>query len=105
MEGKEKKLHINIDISGTNYPLHINAEEEELYRKAALQLNKFISLYKQYYSSSGRNDLEATKMAAFQSTVEWIILANEQDEDPTLVRIKELNDKLERFAKENDSNL
>lgn len=98
MGDSEKTLRININISGTNYPIFVKHEDEEVYRKAAVQLNRYITLYEERYSSSIRNDLQVLAMAAFHSTLEWETLANEQIEDPILAKIKELNNKLERFS-------
>ncbi len=59
---------IKVTIAGRVYPLTISAAEEEMVRKAALQVDEQVKTLQQTYSVKDRQDLLA--MAALQSATQ-----------------------------------
>lgn len=50
------KIQIKLKIGGRNYPLTIEAQDEELIRKIAKVLNEKIVYYKNLYASADAHD-------------------------------------------------
>lgn len=94
------KLSININIDGRNYPLTINREEEEKYRKAAKILNDIILQYKKRYANQNSQDFLA--MTAFQFVLKNLEMEEQADESPFIEEIKELNDVLGDYLSLNE---
>ena len=92
---------INIDIAEKKYPLKINREKEELYRKAAKRLRDKILAYNEMYNRSGvkleARDLLA--MAAFDLALQNVELRDRNDTDPFAKKIQELTVELEGYLK------
>ena len=93
-----KKLKINIRIDGRTYPLTINEEDEEKYRKAAKNVNDLARKFREQFVDRDSGDVLA--MTAFQialNNLEW-----QQREDKTLFigGLKNLNDDISDFLKE-----
>lgn len=85
-----KKLKINIVIAGRTYPLSVNnTKEEEGMRKAAIAINKLISMYEQNYAVSDKQDVLAMSALQFASKLE-ILSLNKNDTKEE--EIKKLND-------------
>ncbi|MDP5104986.1 MAG: cell division protein ZapA [Polaribacter sp.] len=84
------KLKINIVIAGRTYPLSVNnSKEEEAMRKAAIAINKLISMYEQNYAVSDKQDVLAMSALQFASKLELQSLTkNDTNEE----EIKKLND-------------
>ena len=53
------KLSIKIKIDGREYPLKVDRDDEEKYRKAAKIINDIILQYRQKYSGSSTQDFLA----------------------------------------------
>ncbi|HKJ43775.1 MAG TPA: cell division protein ZapA [Sunxiuqinia sp.] len=87
-----EKLSININIDGRIYPLTINREDEEKYRKAAKILNDIILQYKKKYANNDSKDFLA--MTAFQFVLKNVEMEVAADVSPFIEEIKELNDVL-----------
>ncbi|WP_339662306.1 cell division protein ZapA [uncultured Polaribacter sp.] len=84
------KLKINIVIAGRTYPLSVNnSKEEEAMRKAAIAINKLISMYEQNYAVSDKQDVLAMSALQFASKLELqSLIKNDTNEE----EIKKLND-------------
>lgn len=89
------KLSINIKIDGRNYPLKIDRDDEEKYRKAAKIINEIVLQYRQRYANHDAKDFLA--MTAFQFVLKNIELENKVDPSPFVDEVKELNEMLDEY--------
>ncbi|HCY43441.1 MAG TPA: cell division protein ZapA [Prolixibacteraceae bacterium] len=89
------KLSIKIKIDGREYPLKVDREEEEKYRKAAKIINDIILQYRQKYSSSNTQDFLA--MTAFQFALKSIELEEKVDRSPLFDELKKLDEELSDY--------
>jgi cell division protein ZapA (FtsZ GTPase activity inhibitor) len=89
------KLSIRIKIDGREYPLKVDRDDEEKYRKAAKILNDIILQYRQKYSSSNTQDFLA--MTAFQFVLKTIELEEKVDQSPLFDELKKLDEELSDF--------
>ena len=89
------KLSIKIKIDGREYPLKVDREDEEKYRKAAKIINDIILQYRQKYSSSNTQDFLA--MTAFQFALKSIELEEKVDRSPLFDELKKLDEELSDY--------
>ena len=89
------KLSIKIKLDGREYPLKVDREEEEKYRKAAKIINDIILQYRQKYSSSNTQDFLA--MTAFQFALKSIELEEKVDRSPLFDELKKLDEELSDY--------
>jgi cell division protein ZapA len=90
-----EKLSINIRIDGRNYPLKVEKEHEERYRKAAKIINDIVLQYRQKYVNSDSQDFIA--MAAFQFVVRNLELEEKADQSPLFDGLKRLDEELSDY--------
>ena len=88
-------FHIRLMIAGRYYPLNIDRNEEEKFRKAARFVNEKVGQYQQRYGDRDGQDLLA--MAAFQFALKLIDLEEKADDSPLTSAIQELTEELEEF--------
>lgn len=86
------KLSINIKIDGRNYPLKVDREEEERYRKAAKIINDIVLQYRQKYVTRDSQDVLA--MTAIQFVLKSIELEEKVESSPLLDDLKRLNEEI-----------
>jgi len=96
----EDKLSIRVNIADRFYPLKIDRSEEESIRKAAKLLNERVLQYKQRYADKDVVDFVA--MSALQLVTRLVELEEKQDVEPVIESIKELNDELAEYIKEEE---
>lgn len=89
------KLSIKIKIDGREYPLKVDRDDEEKYRKAAKIINDIILQYRQKYSSSNTQDFLA--MTAFQFVLKTIELEEKVDRSPLFDELKKLDEELSDY--------
>ncbi len=89
------KLSINIKIDGRNYPLKIDRDDEEKYRKAVKIINEIILQYRQKYAQHDAQDFLA--MTAFQFVLKNLELETKADPSPFVDEVKELNEMLDEY--------
>jgi cell division protein ZapA (FtsZ GTPase activity inhibitor) len=94
----DDKLSIRINIIDRFYPLKIDKNEEEKIRKAGKIINEKVLQYKQKYSDKDVQDFLA--MAALQYVTRLLELEEKKDVDILLESIRELNDEIEVYLKE-----
>jgi cell division protein ZapA len=87
-----EKLSINIKIDGRVYPLKVDRENEEKYRKAAKIINDIVLQYRQKYLTSDTQDVLA--MTAFQFVLKTIELEEKVDQSPLFDELKRLDEDL-----------
>jgi len=94
----EEKLSIRINIIDRYYPLKIDRGDEEKIRKAGKIINDKVLQYKQKYSDKDAQDFLA--MAALQYVTKLIDLEGKENSSALTESIRELNDELEVYLKE-----
>jgi len=87
-----EKLSINIKIDGRSYPLKVEKENEEKFRKAAKIINDIVLQYRQKYLTSDSQDVLA--MTAFQFVLKTIDLEEKVDRSPLFDEFKKLDEEL-----------
>ena len=87
-----EKLSINIKIDGRSYPLKVDKENEEKFRKAAKIINDIILQYRQKYQTSDPVDVLA--MTAFQFVLKTIDLEEKADRSPLFDELKKIDEEL-----------
>ena len=87
-----EKLSINIKIDGRNYPLKVDRENEEKFRKAAKIINDIVLQYRQKYLTSDSQDVLA--MTAFQFVLKTIELEEKVDHSPLFDELKKIDEEL-----------
>lgn len=90
------KFHIKLQIVGRYYPLVIEREEEERFRKAAKLINEKVAQYKQRYRDKDVQDFLA--MTSLQFVLKELDLKKELDNQPLISAIKDLTEELEEFV-------
>jgi len=88
-------LSIKIKIDGREYPLKVDTNDEEKYRKAAKIINDMIVQYRQKYAGKDTQDFLA--MTAFQFVVKNIELEEEVDRSPLFDELKKLDEELSDY--------
>jgi cell division protein ZapA (FtsZ GTPase activity inhibitor) len=94
----DEKLSIRVNIIDRFYPLKIDSKDEEKIRKAGKIINEKVLQYKQKYSDKDIQDFLA--MAALQYVTRLIEMEENENLSPLLEGIKELNEELEVYLKE-----
>ncbi len=87
-----EKLSINIKIDGRSYPLKVDKENEEKFRKAAKIINDIVLQYRQKYQTSDPVDVLA--MTAFQFVLKTIDLEEKADRSPLFDELKKIDEEL-----------
>lgn len=98
----DDRLIINLRIADTRYPLRIDRKDEEMYRKAADEIDYKLGQYKNYFtgeSSSPLQNADYMAMTAIQAVAEKV----EYQTRTNLfeIRIKELTKELDSYLKKN----
>ena len=92
-----EKLSIKIKIDGREYPLKVDRDDEEKYRKAAKIINDIIVQYRQRYSNSSQDTQDFLAMTAFQFVLKNIELEKEVDRSPLFDELKKLDEELSDY--------
>lgn len=95
---RDNKFRIHIKIDGRSYPLNINREDEERYRKAAKIVEETMSFYRTRFQNNDQQDIMA--MTAFQVALNYCKEQESQDYSQFIDDIKDLNDDISDFLKE-----
>lgn len=97
---KNKRLSINIKIDGRIFPLEINREEEERYRKAAKMVNEIVGKFRTTFRDQESQDILA--MSAFQVALSNVELQDRNDNSLFVDELKNLNDDISDFLKDKE---
>lgn len=89
-------IKIKINIAGRQYPLTINAEEEEAVRNAGKEINKLIQEFEDRYAVTDKQD--AISMVALQMASKLNIVKSQGEGSSTIAneKIVELTEFIER---------
>ena len=94
----DEKLSIRVNIIDRYYPLKIDRNDEEKIRKAGKIINEKVLQYKQKYADKDVQDFLA--MAALQYVTRLLEIENNEDSHEFVDSIKELNEELEDYLRE-----
>ncbi len=94
----DDKLSIRVNLADRYYPLKVDRRDEEKIRKAGKIINEKVLQYKQKYSDKDVQDFLA--MAALHYVTKLIEHEDQKDTSQLVQSIKELNEELEVYLKE-----
>jgi cell division protein ZapA (FtsZ GTPase activity inhibitor) len=94
----DDKLSIRVNIIDRYYPLKIDKGDEEKIRKAGKIINEKVLQYKQKYSDKDVQDFLA--MASLQYVTRLMEIEDKEDSSALLSGLRELNDEIEVYLKE-----
>lgn len=97
---KNKRLSINIKIDGRIFPLEINRDEEERYRKAAKMVNEIVNKFRTTFRDQESQDILA--MSAFQLALSNVELQDRNDNSLFIDELKNLNDDISDFLSDKE---
>ena len=69
---------INLRIADTKYPLRIERKDEEVFRKAAIEIDYKLSQYKNYFASDDSHTLQHADYMAM-TTIQAVTEKKEQE--------------------------
>ena len=96
----DEHLIINLRVADTRYPLKVKRNDEEIYRKAADEIDYKLGQYKNYFTGNGSQPLQnsdymaMTAIQAVAEKVEHQLRANSFES-----KVIELTQELENFLK------
>lgn len=97
--GDERKIHLV--IADMTFPITIQSEwDEEMYRKAAKQINNKLNTYRAHFQQEGLERLIA--MVAFEFSYKALSMENKNDTQPFKDKLKELTTELEDLFREGE---
>ena len=85
---------ITVKIAGKEYPMTINQNDEEKYRRAAKEINKLIAAYKASYVAEPEDYLA---MAAIQVAVGKVTLEMDRSLSNQLEELDALNREIDNY--------
>ncbi len=91
MMDNNEELEIHVSIADSTYPMNINRKDEELYRKAAREMNDKLNKYREKYPKEDM--LVHLKMTAFHFAFKVVCSEDRNDTRP-------YKDKLDQLARE-----
>ena len=89
---EENKLKIHTVIGGFRFPMNIDREDEEIYRNAEKQVNRYIDDYQKQYPNFSAEEIRS--LVAFQLAVVIYKMETNQSIDPVIEKIKSLDNEL-----------
>lgn len=92
---KDNKLKIHTTIGSFRFPMLIERDEEEIYRKAEKQVNRYIDEYAKKYLNSSAEEIRS--LVAFQLAVVIYKMETNQSIDPLIEKIQSLDNELEQL--------
>jgi cell division protein ZapA len=91
----DEKMKIHLMIDNSPYPMNIDREEEEIYRKAAKLIDYKLNTYRNTYPKLAPAQYWA--MAALDLSVERLRELERNDTQPFAEKLEELTKELERY--------
>ena len=93
-------IQLEVIPGGRKYPVIIHPDEEELIREATRQLREKFNAYKNTFSEAKLSDKDILVMMAIDIATSHLKLEKKNDTVPFTTKIKQLNDELKDFLKE-----
>jgi len=89
------KLKIHLVIGAYRFPMSIERDEEEIYRNAEKQVNKYVEDYQKHYQLiSGE---EILSLVSLRLAVVIFKIKMNQDIEPVIEKIQSLDDELKQL--------
>ena len=88
------KLNIKLTIAGKSYPLTIDREKEEFYRRAEKEVNELVSVYRNRFRAEPEDYLA---MAALQLAVNNVEVERSRSLGEDIDKLVALNNELDRY--------
>ncbi len=92
---EENKLRIHTVIGGFRFPMIIDREDEEIYRNAEKQVNRYIDDYQKQYLNLSAEEIRS--LVAFQLAVVIYKTETNQSIDPVIEKIQSLDNEFEKI--------
>ena len=92
---KEKQLKIHVVIDGFRIPMNIDRNEEEVYRKAEKQINRYIDDYQKQYPRLSTEEIRS--LVAFRLAVVVYKIEYNQNIEPVIDKIRSLDEELDEL--------
>jgi cell division protein ZapA len=91
---------INLRIADTKYPLRIKRKDEEVFRRAAAEIDYKLSQYKSYFASDDSHTLQHSDYMAM-TTIQAVTEKKEQEMRASFfeLEVKKLIDELDGYLK------
>ena len=94
----DDKFKITITIANMTFPVVINRSEEELYRKAAKEVNIMFAKYKERYKSQETmGDAHFLSFVAFRFAMKFLKLNDTRNLEKIDGRIEEMTREVEEY--------
>ena len=88
----DSKLNIRLNIAGKSYPLSIEREKEEKYRRAEKEINDLVTKFRSRFRAESEDYLAMTALQISLANVEWEMSRSLGEDIDALVDIdKELD--------------
>ena len=96
------KIFITLEIipGGKKYPVRINADDEELVRKASSQLRQKYVQYQQAFPDADLSEKDIMAMTAIDIATSHLRLEGKNDTAPFMEKIQQLDNELKVYLKE-----
>ena len=97
----DNKMRIKLQIEGKEYPLFINKNDEEKYRKARLNLTSKIGQYRtRFLNAENLDTQDFLAMSAYHFSLDNLLLAEEKDIDSFTDKVRQLTAEIEKYLRE-----
>ncbi|MDR0937877.1 MAG: cell division protein ZapA [Mediterranea sp.] len=94
----EEKIPVKLFMADKYYPLRVEAEEEEMIREAAKQVNLWMNEYRKLHPTMGKDEI--LTMVAYQFSLEKLRLKRRNDTAPYAEKVQELTELLDDYLNE-----
>lgn len=95
------KLRATLLIEGRRYPIFIDNNEEEFFRKARLKLQSKVAQYRTRFSKASNLDTQDfLAMTAYHFSLDNLHLAEEKDIDSFTEKVRQLTTEIEKYLDE-----
>lgn len=93
----DNKLSIRLKIAGREYPLGVNPEKEEVYRRAESEINGYVVQMRNHFGSS-LDDNGCLALAALKFAIDKIELSRSREVgDEDMKALENIDMRLERY--------
>ena len=96
-----EKIHINLNVDGKNYSTNIAPEKEEVYRRAAAEVNAYITKLR----SKNVAERDCLPLTALQFAIDKIdLLRNREVGDEDMKALQNIDRRLDTYLNALDGN-
>lgn len=87
-------IKISVKLAGKVFPLTIQREDEEKYRKAATEINNLINAYKKRFRAEPEDYMS---MAALQTAVDKVGLEMTRELSPQMSELEQIENEIDSY--------